>query len=52
VTDWNSIVHKNVRAADGEPIGNVVAVLGDAIHVETQGLADAIPDTKGKGRWL
>lgn len=37
VSDWNSIVHKNVRAADGEPIGNVVAVLGDAIHVETQG---------------
>ena len=37
VADWDSIVHKNVRAADGEPIGNVVAVLGDAIHVETQG---------------
>jgi hypothetical protein len=37
VLDWNSIVHKNVRAADGEPVGNVVGVLGDAIHVETQG---------------
>ncbi|AIF82753.1 hypothetical protein NTE_00673 [Candidatus Nitrososphaera evergladensis SR1] len=37
VLDWDSIVHKNVRAADGEPVGSVVAVLGDAIHVETQG---------------
>lgn len=36
VDDWNSIVHKNVRNADREPIGNVVAVLEDEIHVETQ----------------
>lgn len=37
VTDWDVIVHKNVRASDGEPVGNVVAILGDSVQVETQG---------------
>lgn len=37
VIDWDRLVHKNVRTMDGEPVGNVVAVLPDAIHVETQG---------------
>jgi hypothetical protein len=37
VIDWDRVVHKNVRTMDGEPVGNVVAVLPDSIHVETQG---------------
>ena len=35
VTNWKSIVNKGVRSQDGEPVGNVVAVLTDTIHVET-----------------
>ena len=37
VIDWDNTVHKNVRSKEGEPVGNVVAILGDSIHVETQG---------------
>ena len=37
VIDWDNNVHKNVRSREGEPVGNVVAILGDSIHVETQG---------------
>jgi hypothetical protein len=37
VIDWDNTVHKNVRSREGEPVGNVVAILGDSIHVETQG---------------
>ncbi|MEW5839770.1 hypothetical protein [Nitrososphaera sp.] len=31
------MVHKNVRSVDGEQVGSIVAVLGDEIHVGTQG---------------
>ena len=37
VADWDSIIHKNVRASDGQPAGNVVAVEGDTIFIESQG---------------
>ncbi|HJS83361.1 MAG TPA: DUF2171 domain-containing protein [Nitrososphaera sp.] len=37
VSDWDVVVHKNVRASDGAAVGNIVAILGDAIQVETQG---------------
>lgn len=37
ISDWDSIVHKNVRASDGEPVGNIVAISGDSIQVETAG---------------
>ncbi len=37
VPNWEDIVHKNVRASDGQPAGNVVAVEGDTIFVESQG---------------
>lgn len=41
VIDWDRVVHKNVRTMDGKPVGNIVAVLGDAIHVESQGSRSA-----------
>jgi hypothetical protein len=37
VLDWDSIVHKNVRSKEGEPIGNVVAHTADSLHIETVG---------------
>jgi hypothetical protein len=37
VANWESIIHKNVRASDGEASGNVVAVEGDTIFIESQG---------------
>lgn len=37
IVDWDQVVHKNVRSRDNEPVGNIVAVLGDSIHVETAG---------------
>lgn len=36
VSDWDVLVHKNVRASDGEPVGNVVAILDDSVQVEIQ----------------
>jgi hypothetical protein len=36
VINWDSVIHKNVRTLDGEPVGNVVALYPDSIHVETQ----------------
>jgi hypothetical protein len=37
VPNWESIIHKNVRSSDGEPFGNVVAIEGDTIFIESQG---------------
>jgi hypothetical protein len=37
VSNWDSVVHKNVRSADGEPVGNIVAVSDNSLHVETAG---------------
>jgi hypothetical protein len=37
VLNWEAIIHKNVRAADGEPAGNVVAIDGEGIHIESAG---------------
>jgi hypothetical protein len=37
VVDWESIIHKNVRAADGESSGNIVAVEGDTVFIESAG---------------
>jgi hypothetical protein len=36
VINWDNVIHKNVRTLDGEPVGNVVALYPDSIHVETQ----------------
>ena len=37
VVNWDNIIHKNVRSSDGEPVGNMVAVMGDSLKVETAG---------------
>jgi hypothetical protein len=37
VVDWDSVLHKNVRSKEGEPIGNIVAHVGDSVHIETAG---------------
>ncbi|AFU58444.1 hypothetical protein Ngar_c15090 [Candidatus Nitrososphaera gargensis Ga9.2] len=37
VVDWDSIIHKNIRSSDGQPAGNVVAIEGDTILIESQG---------------
>ena len=37
IIDWDNVVHKNVRSREGEAVGNIVAILGDSIHVETAG---------------
>ena len=37
VANWESIIHKNVRSADGEDSGNVIAVEGDTILVDSEG---------------
>lgn len=37
VIDWDRVVHKNVRSKEGEPIGNIVAHIGDSLHIETTG---------------
>ncbi|AIF83734.1 hypothetical protein NTE_01673 [Candidatus Nitrososphaera evergladensis SR1] len=51
VVDWEKIIHKNVRSMDGEPVGNVVALYPDTIHVESQGsrMAYEIPKDEVKG---
>ncbi|HVX01797.1 MAG TPA: hypothetical protein VHA09_01445 [Nitrososphaera sp.] len=51
IRDWDSIVHKTVRLMDGEPIGNVVALYPDTIHVETEGsrMAYDIPKSEIEG---
>jgi hypothetical protein len=37
ILNWEAIIHKNVRAADGEPAGNVVAIDEEGIHIESAG---------------
>ena len=37
VTNWESIIHKNVRSADGQDSGNVIAVEGDTILIDSEG---------------
>lgn len=37
VLNWEAIIHKNVRAADGMPAGNIVAIDGEGIHIESAG---------------
>jgi hypothetical protein len=37
VVDWDRIIHKNVRAADGQPAGNIVAIDDEGIHIESAG---------------
>jgi hypothetical protein len=37
VIDWDRVVTKNVRSKEGEPIGNIVAHMGDSLHIETTG---------------
>jgi hypothetical protein len=51
IEDWDRVIHKNVRSMDGEPIGNVVALYPDTIHVETQGsrMAYDIPKSEVEG---
>jgi hypothetical protein len=37
VLDWDRVIHKNVRASDGEPAGNIVAIDEEGIHLESAG---------------
>ena len=37
VIRWENTIHKGVRTMDGEPLGNVVALYPDSIHIETEG---------------
>ena len=37
VQDWDRVIHKNVRASDGQPAGNIVAVDAEGIHIESAG---------------
>jgi len=45
VIDWDRVVKKNVRSKEGEPIDNIVAHMGDSLHIETTG-SRAVYDTK------
>jgi hypothetical protein len=37
VPDWDTVIHKNVRASDGMPAGNIVAIDEEGIHIESAG---------------
>jgi hypothetical protein len=37
VTDWDSIIHKNVRSKDGQDAGNVDAIEGDTVVITSEG---------------
>lgn len=37
VIKWENTLHKGVRSMDGEPVGNVMALYPDSIHIETEG---------------
>jgi hypothetical protein len=37
VADWDAVIHKNVRASDGMPAGNIVAIDEEGIHIESAG---------------
>jgi len=36
IPNWESIIHKNIRSSDGESAGNVVAIKGHTIFIESQ----------------
>jgi hypothetical protein len=33
VSDWDRVVHKNVRSSDGADIGTVIQVAGDRVRI-------------------
>jgi hypothetical protein len=37
VPDLDAVIHKNVRASDGMPAGNIVAIDEEGIHIESAG---------------
>jgi hypothetical protein len=37
VVDWENTLHKGVRSMEREPVGNVIALYPDSIHVESEG---------------
>ena len=37
VPDWDAVIHKNVRASDGMPAGNIVAIDEEGTHIESAG---------------
>ncbi|MEO9296307.1 MAG: hypothetical protein ABI347_12010 [Nitrososphaera sp.] len=37
VVNWESTLHKGIRSKEGEPVGNVMALYPDSIHIETEG---------------
>jgi hypothetical protein len=37
VLDWDRVIHKNVRASDGQPAGNIVAIDEKGVHIESAG---------------
>ncbi len=37
VINWETTLHKGVRSTEGEPLGNVIALYPDSIHVESEG---------------
>lgn len=37
VIQWENTLHKGVRSLEGEPVGNVMALYPDSIHIETEG---------------
>jgi hypothetical protein len=37
VPDRDAVIHKNVRASDGMPAGNIVAIDEEGIHIESAG---------------
>jgi len=51
IIDWDKVIHKNVRSMDGEPIGKILALYPDSIHIESQGsrIAYEIPKSEVEG---
>jgi hypothetical protein len=37
VSDWDAIIHKNVRSKDGQDAGNVDAIEGNTVVIITEG---------------
>jgi hypothetical protein len=37
VLDWDRVIHKNVRAAGGEPAGTIVVIDNEGVHIESAG---------------
>jgi hypothetical protein len=51
IANWDNVIHKNVRSMEGEPIGNIIALYPDSIHVESEGsrMAYDIPKSEVEG---